>query len=245
MVKTCIRCGQDNDDLALRCLCGSELPADMPVAPAPASEPSQLWARIWFAVWMIGFVPLYGALCLVFKFHPVGRSLIGTAVYLVSAVLAFLVLGRDPRRTLLAWRIGFVAWALLLLPLLLNVAQGLALEGWPQGRFNRQVEHLLILVLVFTVPAFLTSLCALVRTYRVAGVLAYVTGLAYLWNGELLLKATAPATGWVLGFRNVLDVLLFGSQVATHVSKPVGIVLIIGGLMTLRAAGRARAAIRP
>src|SRR5512137_378386 len=110
MAKTCIRCGQDNDDLALRCVCGSELPVVSTAAPAPASEPGLPWARIGFATWMIGFVPLYGALCLVFKFHPVGRSLIGTAVYLVSALLAFLVLGRDPRRTLLAWRIGFVAW---------------------------------------------------------------------------------------------------------------------------------------
>jgi hypothetical protein len=235
MPRKCIRCGQDNDDRALRCVCGSELPAITTAVPAPASASSLLWARIGFAIWTIGFVPLYGWLCLVFKYHAVHRSLIGTAVYLVSAVLALLVLGRDPRRTLLAWRIGFVAWALLLLPLLLNVAQGLAQEGWPRGRFNRQVAHLLILVLIFSVPAFLTSLCALVRTYRVAGVLAYVTGLAYLWNGELLLRATAPAKGWVLRFEDVLDVVLFGSQVATHVSKPVGIVLIIGGLLTLRA----------
>lgn len=233
MPKRCIRCGQDNDDQALRCRCGNDLPAAVTTAATGAA--SLLWAKIVFAIWTLGFVPLYGALCLAFKFHPVHRSLIGTGVYVVSVVLALLLLGRDPRRTLLGWRIGFAAWAVLLLPLLLNVAQGLAEEGWPRGRFNRQVAHLLILILVFAVPALLTGLCALVRTYRLAGVLAYLTGLAYLWNGELLLRATAPARGWVLRFEDVLDVVLFGSQVATHVSKPVGIVLIIGGLLTLRA----------
>jgi hypothetical protein len=240
MAKKCIRCGQDNDDLALRCLCGSELPAVSSAAPAPASEPSLLWARLGFAIWTVGFVPLYGLLCLVFKVQPAVRSLVGTGVFATSAVLALLVLGRDPRRTLLACRIGLAAWALLLLPLLLTVAQGFAEEGWPRGRFNRQVAHLLILVLVFTVPAFLTGLLALVRTYRVAAVLAYLTGLAYQWNGELLLQATAPAKGWVLRFQDVLDIVLFGSQVGSHVSKPMGIALMVGGVLMAWAA-RARA----
>jgi hypothetical protein len=238
MPKRCIRCGQDNDDQAQRCVCGSELP-ETPTAAATGA-PSLLWPRIGFAIWTLGFVPLYGVLCLAFKFHPVHRSLIGTGVYLVSAVLALLVLGRDPRRTLLAWRIAFAAWAVLLLPLLLAIAQGLAEEGWPRGRFNRQVAHLLILLLVFAVPAFLTGLFALVRTYRVAGVLAYLTGLAYLWNGDLLLRATSPAKGWVLRFEDVLDMVLFGSQAATHLSRPVGILLMAGGVLMLRAV-RARA----
>jgi ACR3 family arsenite efflux pump ArsB len=155
-------------------------------------------------------------------------------------VAALWFLGRERQRTLSVWRIVFVVWALLLLPLLISVADGLATEGWPRGRFNKAIARLLILILITTIPAFLTSLCALTRTYRLASALALVTGLAYLVNGVLLIRATAPAKGLRLRFESVLDLILFGAQMASYLSIPVGVALTVGGIMTFRAA-RARA----
>jgi hypothetical protein len=173
---------------------------------------------------------------------PVWRGLIGTAVFAIPAVAALWFLGREKQRTLRIWRIVFVSWVLLLLPLILTVAEGLAAEGWPRGKFNKTIAHLLILIIILTVPAFLTGLCALVRTYRLAGALALVTGLAYVVNGILLLRATAPGRphGLRLRFESVLDLILFGSQIASYLSIPMGIALTVGGIMTLRAAGRPR-----
>jgi hypothetical protein len=155
-------------------------------------------------------------------------------------VAALWFLGREKQRTLQVWRIVFVVWALLLLPLLLSVADGLAAEGWPRGRFNKAIASMLVSILILTVPAFLTSLCALIRTYRVASALALVTGLAYLVNGVLLIRATGPAKGLRLRFESVLDLILFGAQMGSYLSIPMGIALTVGGIMTFRAA-RARA----
>ena len=99
---------------------------------------------------------------------------------------------------------------------------------------------MLISVLILTVPAFLASLCALVRTYRLASALSLVTGLAYLVNGVLLIRETAPAKGLRLRFQSVLDLILFGAQMGSYLSIPMGIALTVGGIMTFRAA-RARA----
>jgi len=212
-----------------------------PQAPSLVDEPNLRLRKIVFVLWAIAFVPLFAALRSVLSVSPIWRSLIGTAVFSVPAAAALWFLGREKHRTLRVWRIVFVVWALLLLPLLLTLAEGLAAEGWPRGKFNKSIAHLLILILILTVPAFLTSLCALVRTYRLASALALVTGLAYLVNGVLLIRATAPAQGLRLRFQNVLDLILFGSQMGSYLSIPIGIVLIVGGTMTFRAAGAARA----
>jgi hypothetical protein len=162
--------------------------------------------------------------------------LIGTGLFTAPAIAALWFLGREKQRILRAWRIVFLAWALLLLPLLLTVAEGLMAEGWPQGKFNKAIARLLISILILTIPAFLVSLCGLVRTYRVASALALVTGLAYLVNGVLLIRETAPAHGLRLRFESVLDLILFGAQMGSYLSLPLGIALTVGGIMTFRAA---------
>jgi hypothetical protein len=209
--------------------------------PSPIGERSLRLRKILFVLWALAFVPLFAALRSHLNTSPGLRSLIGTAVFSAPAVAALWFLGREKHRTLRVWRIVFVVWALLLLPLLLSVADGLAAEGWPRGRFNKAIARLLISILILTVPAFLTSLCALVRTYRLASALALVTGLAYLVNGVLLIRATAPAKGLRLRFESVLDLILFGAQMGSYLSIPIGVALIVGGIMTFRAA-RARAA---
>jgi hypothetical protein len=209
-------------------------------APLPIGERSLRLRRIVFALWALAFVPVFAALRTVLTASPVWRSLIGTAVFSAPAVAALWFLGREKNRTLGVWRIVFVVWALLLLPLLLSVADGLAAEGWPRGKFNKAIARMLISILILTVPAFLTSLCALVRTYRLASTLALVTGLAYLVNGVLLIRETAPAKGLRLRFESVLDLILFGAQMGSYLSIPMGVALTVGGIMTFRAA-RARA----
>lgn len=250
MAKQCIQCGHDNDDSALRCVCGSELPAEVAVAavaaaepaprsPAPLNEPSLLLRRVAILVWAIGFVPLFAWAHSLLKLAPGYRVLVGTGVFYLSAAVALWLLGREKRRALRIWRTVFVVWALLLVPLLLDVAQGIAAEGWPRGRLNRQVAEILVLILVLTVPGYLTGLLALVRTYRLASAFAFLTGVAYLVNSVYLFRATAPAHGLRLQFLEVLDIILFGAQMGSYLSIPVGIALIVGGIMTFLGA-RAR-----
>jgi hypothetical protein len=209
-------------------------------APLPSGGRSLRLRKIVFVLCALAFVPVFAALRTVLTASPVWRSLIGSAVYSAPAVAALWFLGREKNRTLYVWRIVFVVWSLLLLPLLLSVADGLAAEGWPRGRFNKAIARMLISILILTVPAFLTSLCALVRTYRLASTLALVTGLAYLVNGVLLIRETAPAKGLRLRFESVLDLILFGAQMGSYLSIPMGVALTVGGIMTFRAA-RARA----
>jgi hypothetical protein len=208
-------------------------------APSPAGKGSLRLRKIVFVLWALAFVPVFAALRTVLAAPPVWRSLIGTAVFSAPAVAALWFLGREKHRTLRVWRIVFVVWALLLLPLLLSVADGLAAEGWPRGRFNKSIARLLISILILTVPAFLASLGALVRTYRLASALALVTGLGYLVNAVLLIRATAPAKGLRLRFESVLDLILLGAQLGSYLSIPMGIALTVGGIMTFRAVRKA------
>jgi hypothetical protein len=252
MAKRCTQCGHENEDSAVRCVCGNDLPSETgaepaptmaepaPPAAAPTAERRLLLRKILLLVWALGFVPLYAVLCSRLPMRPILRALIGTGVFCVPAVAAFWFLGRDKLRTLRIWRILFVVWGVLLLPLLLTAADGLAAEGWPRGRFNKQIEEILTCVLVFSVPGFLVSLPALVRTYRVASVLALATGLAYLVNTVFLFRVTAPAKGLRLLFADVLDIVLLGAQLGSYLSIPIGIALIVGGIMTFRAAQKVR-----
>jgi hypothetical protein len=194
-----------------------------------------------FLFWGLAFVPLFALAYSLLHVSPVHRNLIGAGIFTASAVAAFWLLGREKRPALRIWRVVFVVWALLVLPLLLNVAQGVAEEGWPRGRFNRQVAHLLVLILILTIPGFLTGLLALIRTYRLASGLALATGLTYLVDGVLLLRAAAPAQRLQLELRNVLDIILFGTQMASYLSIPMGVALIVGAIMIFRAT-RARSA---
>jgi len=252
VAKKCPHCGQDNDDSSLRCACGSELgeaavaPAAAP-SPGPASETASatrgrnlVLRKIAFAVWALAFVPLVAALRSLLPVPALHRSLVGTGVFAVSAVAALWFLGREPHRILRVWRIFFVSWAVLLTPLLLTIADGIAKEGWPQGRFNRPIAHLLILVLTITIPAFLTGICAALRTYRWAGALALATGLATLGTSIFLFRATAPIRLSRLGFVDILDLVAIGSKLLTYFVLPIGVALVVGGIMTLEAQWRRR-----
>jgi hypothetical protein len=247
MANKCIYCGCDNDVSATRCGCGQDLPAAVQpanVAPAPGSPASpsilrRVLPRIGFALWAIGFVPLFVAVRSFLHMTAFQRSLIGTAVLCACAVAASFLFGGDKRRSLRVWRILYLLWALALTPLVLVIAEGLAEHGWPSGRFNRHIASLLRLVLLVTVPAYLTGISASIKSYRLTGVLAVVTGLLSVVGGIFMFDATSPFRHRSVPLVDVLDVLMFGAKVETYVSIPVGIVFVVGGILTFRAA-RAR-----
>jgi len=207
---------------------------------SPTDEPKLVLRRIVFTAWAIAFVPLFAALHSHLHVPPLYRSLIGTGLFGGSAVAAWWLLGRVKASRLRAWRMVFVLWAMLLLPLLLTIAAGVAEEGWPRGRHNRTTARVVLMVVTMSVPAFLTGLGALVRTFRLAGVLALVAGLAALVDGVLLLKTTARVRFSTLELSSVLDILAGGAKLEGYLAIPAGLALVGGGILTFRAA-RARA----
>ena len=70
---------------------------------------------------------------------------------------------------------------------------------------------------------------------RWAGVLALVAGLTSLVDGVLLLQATSRVRPSVVPLTSVLNILAVGSKMESYLSIPMGIALIVGGIMTLRA----------
>ena len=206
-----------------------------PQASSPTEVGNVGLRKLVLVVWVIGFVPLFAALRSLLHAAPLYRSLIGTGLYWAPAVAALWFLGREKDRTLRAWRIVFVLWAILLTPLLLTVVDGVADEGWPRGRYNQTTANVLLMVITMTVPVLLTGLCALIRTYRWAGVLALVAGLTSLVDGVLLLQATSRVRPSVVPLTSVLNILAVGSKMESYLSIPMGIALIVGGIMTLRA----------
>ena len=240
MVK-CTQCGQENEDTAPRCACGSELPrANGATSATPTtevrSERGLRLKKVVFALWALAFVPLFPFARLVLNGSHIQRSSIGAAVFCASGIVALWAFGRDRRSVLFAWRVAFLAWATLFLPPLLTAVEGIATEGWPRGKHNQVVADLLILVFVLTIPAFVTSLCALLKTYRVTGGVALLTGLAYLVNGVLLIRATAPSKGWWFDLGSALNIVLTGAKMGSYLSIPIGVVFILGAVMVFRAA---------
>ena len=204
--------------------------------PSPTKERNLGLRKMVFVVWAIGFVPLFAALRSLLHVPPLYRSLIGTGLFGASAVAALWLLGREKHPTLRAWRIFFVLRAMLLTPMLFAIVDGLAEEGWPRGRFNQGIANVLLMIITMTVPAFLTGLCALIRTYRLAGVLALVAGPLSLVDGFLLLRASWRYSVSSLRLSTVLGIIGFGSKLESYLAIPLGIALIVGGIMTLRAA---------
>jgi hypothetical protein len=177
---------------------------------------------------------LFGMLRHRLNFDALNSSLVGTGVLGASAVAALWFLGREKHAGLRAWRIFFAVRAIYLAPLILNIADGLAEHGWPSGRFNRPIAHILLLLILLAAPTFLTGLCALARTYRVAGVLALVSGVTSIVVGRFLIRATTSFRHRPIVLGDVLNNVMFGAKVETYISIPIGIVLIVGGIMTLR-----------
>jgi hypothetical protein len=205
-------------------------------APSRTDERNLGLRSIVFLVWALGFVPLFVALRSYLDVPPLYRSLIGSGLFGASAVAALWLLGREKHPTLRAWRLVFVLWAVLLTPLLLTIVDGIADQGWPRGRYNQTTANVLLMVITMTVPALLTSLCALIRTYRLAGVLALVAGLVSVVDGVLLLEATSRVRPSVIRLTSVLNIVAVGSKVESYLAIPIGLALVVGGVMTLRAA---------
>jgi hypothetical protein len=248
-MKKCMHCGQDNDNASPRCVCGHDLPEDAATAPAatkgiepvssplsPTREPRLILRKILFVLGALVLMLLFSMLRHRLPVDPLSSSLVGAGLFCASAVAALWFLGREKHPALRAWRIFFAVRAIYLTPLILNIADGLAEQGWPSGRFNRPIAHILLLLILLSAPAFLTGLCALIRTYRVAGVLALVSGLTSIVVGRFLFRATASFRTRPIALGDVLNNVMFVAKVETYISIPVGIVLIVGGIMTLRAA---------
>lgn len=215
------------------------LTGDETAPPTPASsakdERTLRLRALAFVVWAVAFVPLFVVLrSWLSPLTPIQRSLIGAGVFCASAVAALWFLGRERRATLRAWQLAFLLWAVLFLPVLLSAAEGIASEGWPRGRHNEVVGKLLILDFTLTVPALVTSVCALIKSYRVTSAVALATGLTYLVNGVLLIRATAPSKGWWFDLGSPLNIILTGAKMGSYLSIPVGIAFVMGAVMIFR-----------
>ena len=204
--------------------------------PLPTNERNLRWRKIVFVVWAIGFAPLFAVLSSFLHVAPIYRSLIGAGLFWASAAAALRFLGREKQPRLRAWRVFFVVRAMLLLPLILTVVDGIAVDGWPSGRFNRGIPEALLMIITMTVPVFLTSVFALIRTYRLAGMFALVAGLSSLVNGVLLLRASWRFNITSQHLSTVLGIIGFGSKLESYLAIPLGIALIVGGIVTLRSA---------
>ncbi len=210
----------------------------MPKTCDPA--PRRLLRRSLFALWALSYVPIVVAVRSRLPAAPFRRSLLGAAAFWVSAVAGFWLLGRQRNRTLLVWRVVFALLAMFLVPLLLTIAVGVADQGWPSGRFNRPIAHVLTLVLGVSIPAFLLGLLALLRMYRVAAVLALLTGLDLLALAIPLLRATSPIKIFPIHLDRLLDVVAFFAKLVSYLAIPIGVAFVAGGIMMFRAAQAAR-----
>jgi hypothetical protein len=204
--------------------------------PLPTNERNLRLRKIVFVVWALGFAPLFAALRSFLHVAPIYRSLIGAGLFWASAAAAMWFLGRERQPRLRAWRVFFVMRAMILLPLILTVVDGIAENGWPSGRFNRGIAKVLLMIITMTVPVFLTSVFALIRTYRLAGMFALVAGLSSLVNGVLLLRASWRFSITSQNLSTVLDIIGFGSKLESYLAIPLGIALIVGGIVTFRSA---------
>lgn len=240
----CSQCGHENEDSTVRCVCGNELQqvesASLARSPSTAASSSKagrapLLTKVAFVVWALAFIPLFPYVHLRWNGPPIQRSALAAALFFASALIVEWALGREKRRALLVWRFVFVSWATLFLPVLLIATEGIASEGWPQGRHNKVVGELLTLDFILTVPAFILAILAVIRSYRVLSALALATGLAYLVNGVLLVRATQGSKGFWFDLGSVLNIILTGAKMGSYASIPVGLVFIAGAVLIFRA----------
>jgi hypothetical protein len=218
-------------------------PTQAPPPPSPRGGKAVLLRRIGFVFGLLGLGTVFVLLRSQLPSDPRTRTLIGTGVLAAGGASAFFLFGKETQGKLQAWRIFFCGWGLLLAPLLITIALGVAEQGWPSGKVNRPIVRLLTWVLVATIPAFLTSLLALTRSHRLTAVLAMVSGLASLACSRSLFIETAPIKlGAMLPLDNVLHIIGFLSKLVAFASIPAGIAMVVGGCLTLRAAKRATAA---
>jgi hypothetical protein len=220
-----------------------------PTEPAEKAEPKAVQhryalRRLLLALWLLGLVPLFAALHTHVPGNPFHRCMIGTALLALPTVAAFWLLGRDANRTVRVWRIVFVVWMLLLAPFLINIADGLAEEGWPTGRFNRSIARVLSMFLTVSIPSYVAGVFAALKLPRLTGLLAIVAGIVALSSSATLFDATAPIPGLRFHLVSILDVVALGAKSVTYLAIPMGVALVVGGAMTLRSA-RARTPTTP
>jgi hypothetical protein len=238
----------ENDDASLRCRCGQDLPAlSAATSGSPLVDPGpapgrRILPRVAVALWWLGFLPLAFLLHAHLPKVPLWRTLIGVGIFSIPVLLALGILRRDPGRAARVWRFVLVGWALLLFPLFFTIIDGIAQEGWPRGRFNRVIAHMLTVLLGLLIPVFLTGLCALVQGYRAASGLALAAGLNHLILGIYLLRAAAPIKDLLRPQQNRLDIIAVGAKLLSYLTLPVGVLLVIGAILLFRAVRRPRAA---
>jgi len=247
MARKCDQCGFDNDDSSPRCRCGHDLAAagsdvvaeaasPAATAPAPASpQGRQIASRIVFACWWLGFLPLVYPLQSHLPDSNLLRTVIGIGIFYAPILLALWILRRDPGRAERVWRLVFVVWALLCFSLLFTIVDGVAQEGWPQGRFNRTIAEMLKILLGLLIPVFLTGFAALMRAYLAASLLALLAGLNQLILGIYLIRAAVPIKNVLRPLISRLDIIATGAKLLSYLTIPVGILLIVGAILLFRA----------
>jgi hypothetical protein len=208
--------------------------------PTPPSTGKALFLRkLAFVIVLLGLAALFVVLRSHLPSDARARTGIGTGLLAAAGASAFFLFGRESQRTLRGWRLFMSGWGLLLVPLLITIALGLAEEGWPTGKYNKPVARLLTWILIATIPAFLTALAALTRTYRLAAVLAMLSGLASLACTRWLFLETTPIKlRAMLPLDSILHIIGFLSKLAAFTAIPVGVALLVGGFSTWRAARR-------
>jgi hypothetical protein len=244
IVKECTHCGNQNEDTSLLCACGQDLTRG--AAPDPAAhagseagphaaesrkEPRLVLRKLLFVIGSLALVALYALFRHRLKTSPLYSSLVVTGVWCATAVAGLRFLGREERALLRAWRIGLLVTATYFLPLILNIADGLVEFGWPSGRFNRPIAKILTLLIPLSASAFLTGLVMHIRAYRVAGALAFLSGIASIVLGAYLIPATQSLRRLSITLGEVLNNVMFQAKYETYAAIPMGLALLIGGVL--------------
>lgn len=243
-MKECTHCGHENDDASALCVCGQDLTQSAaPTATAPAAleaaspaaqphkEPRLVLRKILFVLGSLALVALYSLFRHRLKTDPLYSSLVVTGVWCATAVAGLWFLGREKRPLLRAWRIALLVTATYFLPLILNIADGLMEFGWPSGRFNRPIAKILTLIIPLSASAFLTALVMHIRTYRVAGALALLSGIASIVLGVYLIPATQSLRHLSITLGEVLNNVMFHAKYETYAAIPMGLALVVGGIL--------------
>lgn len=247
-MKKCIHCGNENDDAAVLCVCGQDLNQVSAPAPAataveagelvdPVKEPRFVLRKILFVVGTLALVAAYTLLRHRIKTNPLHSSLVVSGVWCAAAVAGLWFLGREKRPMLRAWRIAFLVIATYFLPLILNIGDGLAEFGWPgEDRMNRPISRILRIIIPLAASGFLTGLVMQIRSYRVAGVLAFGSGITSIVLGVYLIPATKMLRHLSITLGEVLNNIMFQTKYEVFAAFPIGVACIVGGMMVLWAA---------
>jgi hypothetical protein len=213
-----------------------------PLAAAPAPEPRLILRKLLFVIGTLALMAAYALFRHKVQTNPLYSSLVVSGVWAVVAVAGLWFLGRDKRPMLRAWRIFMGVCAIYLMPLLLNIGDGLAEHGWPQGRFNRQIAQILSLLIPLVAPIFVTGLVALIRLPRVAGVLAILSGASSIVLTVYLIPASKAVLHLSITLGDVLNNVMFVVKLENYAGIPMGVAFVVGGILMLLGARKRVAA---